>query len=243
MEKSVKVTLIIAVTAILIVLIGVFAYFQAKPSTTISVNGDAVIKVMPDLVTVYFNVDTNGASAREAEDKNAEIVDNILTELIKLGFERKEIQTQNFAVYPDYSWEDGTQKLIGYKATHSMKVQISAEDIEKAGDVIDAVVDADALVNFINFELKQETQNQYKAEALKQATEDARIKAESIAQGLGKSLGSIVSISDSSFDYYPWPIYASGGIKDVAAVREASTSIQPGEQQVAARVSIVYRLR
>ena len=132
-----------------------------------------------------------------------------------------------------------------YKATHSIKVQLDSNKMDDAGTVIDIGVDNGALVSYINFELSLTKQNELKAQALNQATQDARIKAESIASGLGKNLGAVVSVSDSSFDYYPWPIYRNDVAygTGIAEAKEAiSTNINPGQQEVSARVSVTYKI-
>jgi len=246
MENSVKITGIIAVAVILIVVIGINSFSQFNPRNTITAQGFSEIDVMPDLVTVYFNVETSGDTATEVKDANAEIVDNLIVELIKIGFSRDEIQTSNFNVYPDYEWNNGRRTEKGYKATHNLKVEMSTDESGKIGDVIDAGVDSGALLSYINFELSTELQNTYKAQALEQASQDARIKAESVAKGLDKSLGSLVSVSTSDFNYYPWRAYSMEDSSVGATVEEAklaATNIQPSEQTVSASVSVVYKIR
>lgn len=242
MDNSVKVTLIIVSAVILLVLIGVAIYFQIKPSQTVNVDGLAEIKAVPDKVTVYFNVMTEGKDAKEAKDKNAEIVDNAIVNLIREGFERKEITTQDFNIWPEYDWRNEKQEIKGYRASHTLKIEMSTDKADKIGDAIDAGVNAGAGISYINFELSLDKQNEYKALALEQATEDAKIKAESIAKGLGKSVGRLVSISSSDFGYYPWRLYEESG-GGVAMAKEATTNIQPGEQTISGRVSVVYALR
>jgi uncharacterized protein YggE len=114
------------------------------------------------------------------------------------------------------------------------------------GGVIDAGVSAGAGISYINFELSQSKQNDYKVQALKDATEDAKIKAGAIVSGLGKTLGRLISVSDTSFNYYPWPIYQSrdGGVA-VSGVeaKSATTNIVPGEQEVSASVIAVFKIR
>jgi len=244
MDNSVKITLIIVAGIIFLALVGIMVYFQISPSQTVNTQGIAQVKAVPDLVFVYFNVMTEAETAQEAKDKNAEIVDNVLTALIKKGFERKDIVTENFNIYPEYNWENGKQEIKDYRATHNIRVQFSTSKTEKIGEAIDAGVDAGALVNYINFELSQEKQNQYKAQALKLATEDAKIKAESIASGLGKEVGKVVSVSSSDFDYYPWSIYRNDAMTvGGAEAKAATTNIQPGEREINARVAVVYALR
>ncbi|MBU3913385.1 MAG: SIMPL domain-containing protein [Nanoarchaeota archaeon] len=246
MEKSVQITLIIAAAIIIVALIGVYSFFQVMPVTrnTVNVQGTSQVKAVPDLVSLYFSVQTQGTSSQEANDKNSEIVDNVITNLVKLGFERKEITTEGFNVYPDYSWSSGQQKLIGYKASHNIKLEMSTSRTDKIGGAIDAGVDAGALVRYINFELSVEKQNEYKALALKQASEDARIKAESVASGLGKRVGSLVSVSVSDFGYSPWALYSNDAmVSGAAEAKSATTSIQPGEKDINANVQAVFSLK
>lgn len=244
MEKSVQITLIIVITILILVGIGVYLFLQGKaPSNTVSVQGNALIKADPDLVTVYFRAETNGSTAQEAKDVNAEIVNKATAALIKIGVPEDKIQTEDFSIYPEYDWIDGQQKFKGYKAIHSFKAILETAQIDKVGSVIDAGVDSGALISYINFELSTEKQNEYKAEALKQASQDAKTKAEAIASGLGKQLGKLISVSDMSFEYYPWPIYRAmemGG--SAAEAKEAVTNIKPSEKEIRAQVSVVYQI-
>lgn len=244
MEKSVQITSIIAITIVILAGIGAYLFLQGKaPSNTVSVQGNALIKVNPDLVTVYFKAETNGSTAQEAKDANAEIVNKATAELIKIGVLEDKIHAEDFNIYPEYDWIDGQQKFKGYKAIHSFKVELETMQIDKVGRVIDAGVDAGALINYINFELSTEKQNYYKAEALKQASQDAKTKAEAIASGLDKKVGKLVSVSDMSFDYYPWPIYRAleiGGSAEEA--KEAVTNIRPSEKEISAIISVVYQI-
>ncbi|MCX8194401.1 MAG: hypothetical protein N3G19_03540, partial [Candidatus Pacearchaeota archaeon] len=69
MEKSVQITLIIVVAALILAGIGAYLVLQGKaPTNTVSVQGQALIKADPDLVTVYFRAETNGSTAQEAKD-------------------------------------------------------------------------------------------------------------------------------------------------------------------------------
>src|SRR3989344_6518341 len=99
MDKHVQITLIVVVGIILLALI--VPNITNPSQNTISVAGTATIEVTPDLVGVYFSVDTQGATANEAGDKNTLIVQDLTNALIALGFEEDEIQTQSYNIYPD----------------------------------------------------------------------------------------------------------------------------------------------
>jgi len=243
MEKSVQITLIIVSAIVLLGLIGINLFSQIVPTGTVSASGQSQLKATPDIVGIYFNIQTYGNTSKEANDKNKEIADNLITELIKQGFDRDEIQTQNFNINPDYYWNNGKQEITGYKAIHSIKVEFPASMTEKIGVVIDVGVETGATISYINFELSLDNQNKYKSEALEQATEDARIKAEAMAKGLNKKLGAVYSVSSSSFDYYPWRIYDAVSSSNLMEAKTATTNIQPGEKDINAYVSVSFKLR
>lgn len=248
MDKSVQKTIVIMAGIVVIGLLGFLIYSNLAPINTVTGNGQATIKAVPDLISVYFTVDTTGTTSAEATSKNSNVVDGLVLGLMMQGIDRDKIQTTGFNVYPDYDYPSTNPVLKGYKATHSMTVQLSASDSGKIGNVIDAGVGAGAGISYINFELSQSKQNEFKAQALKSATEDAKIKATAIADGLGKKLGRLVSVTDTSFNYSPWPIYrsADGGISPAMAGAEAKSAtmnIVPGEQDVSASVTAVYKIR
>ena len=246
-KEELSKTIIISATIIVVALIIFFALKPTNLTNTINVQGTATISAMPDLIGIYFNVETSGKTATEAKDANSEIVDQMKTNLLALGLEEKEITTQNFNVYQDYEWINNQRKENGYKATHSIKIEILTEQTKKIGQIIDAGVNAGAGISYINFELTQESQNTYKAEAMKLAAQDARIKADSTASGLNKKIGKLVSVSVNDFGYYPWGVFearASGISEDIAEeAKVQTTNIQPSEQEISASVSAVFKLR
>ena len=123
-----------------------------------------------------------------------------------------------------------------------IRLEISAEDSAKLSNIIDITTESGALISSINFELSQEKQNQYKAEALKLASEDAKIKAEAVADGLNKKLGRLVSVSTSDFDYYPWRVYESSAGSSTEDAKVATANIQPSNQKISARVTAIFKI-
>lgn len=241
-DNSVKITGMILATVLVVALLAFYAFSTTVSGESVVASGIASVEVVPDLVSVYFNVETSGASAKEAKDANAVIVDDVVTALIKEGFGREDIVTENFNVYEDWEWNDNKRTPNGYKATHSIKVELSTDG--DVGDVIDAGIDSGAMLGYINFELSRELENEYKAEALKLAAQDARIKAGAIAEGLGAELGDVISTSSSDFDYYPWMAYSGDGVAEVAVSgAKIATEIQAGERTIQGRVSVTYELK
>lgn len=239
MEKSIKITLIIAVTALVLVLI----YFNnTSASNTLTSNGDASISVVPDVVAVYLNVETTDKLSTVAKDKTADIVEKVKSSLMNQGFNSNDIETISYNIYPEYDWTNGKQDLIGYKATHQLRIKMSAEKSDKIGEIIDAGVNSGATISYVSFELSSEKQNQYKADAMKLASQDAKTKAEAVASGLNKKVGKLVSVSTNSFNYYPYKVYEAGVSSSAEDAKVATTNINPSSQDVSASVTAVFKI-
>jgi len=252
MDKGVQITLIIAIAVVVLVVLSI-SYLNAPYDDykdTLNIDGSATVSANPDLITVYFTVETNASDAVTAKDENSRIVDELISNLVSAGFDKKNITTENFNVYEDYSWgKDGTRKLLGYKVNHNVKLVLDSSMYEMVGDAVDAGINAGALVNYISFELSDKLRNSLKADALKLASEDARNKADAVAEGLGKRIGDIVSVSANDFNYRPWLAYESSPAKSVsdngaeAMVIAGGTDIVPSSRDVSAQVSVTFKLK
>lgn len=243
--KKMNNRIIIAIVIIGILAVGGYLLFNA--GAEVSAQGVSSITATPDRVSVYLSLQSRADTAEAAKNGLDTIHDKTLTELVKLGLERKEIQTANYNIYPDYDYTGGNPKIKGYVASEDIVIKL--DKFDKVASIVDAAVDSGSLVSSINFELSQEKQNEYKAQALKLAGEDARAKAEATAEGFGKHLGRLVSVNSQNF-YYPGPIayYAKGGeagvasASDISAVREAAMNIAPKDLEVTASIDARYKL-
>ena len=243
-EKSVQITIIIAVAVLILASIVIGFFVSSSVANTIKVDGQATSKIAPDLITVYFNVETTGQTSQAASDANSLISNKLTDNIVALGFLKTDLKTQNFNIYPEYDYNQG-QKLIDYKATNSLKIEVSVQNKDKIGSIIDAGTNAGAGISYINFELTPSLQQNAKAEAIENASTDARIKAEALAKGFNKRLGRLVSVSLDQFNYNPWPIYASStssGVAGNAEAKRVSSDITPSNQEVSAYVTAIYKL-
>ena len=244
MEKSVQITLIIAISVLILASIVIGFFVSSSVANTIKVDGQATSKISPDLITVYFDIETTGQTSKAASDANSLITNNLTNNIVTLGFSKDELKTENFNIYPEYDYNNG-QKLIDYKATNSLKIELSIQNKDKVGSIIDAGTNAGAGISYINFELTPQLQQTAKAQAIGNASADAKTKAEALANGFNKKLGRLVSVSLDQFNYNPWPIYASSvssGIAGNADAKRVSTDITPSNQEVSASVTAVYKL-
>jgi len=221
------------------ILIGSYV-LKEKERKTISASGNSQISVVPDEAVVYLLIETRNESAEGAKDQNAWISEKVIAELGRVGLNKEGIETENYNIYPEYDWINGIQRLRGYVASNYIKITL--KEFNKVGKVVDASVDSGALINSINFELSNEKMNEYKAMALANASQDAKKKAEAIVAGLGKKLGSLVSISAPEYSYMPYPLYRMEAAEG-ADVKSVATNIHPRNIEVSASVNVVYEIK
>ncbi len=226
----------VAVIVVIGALLGLLIYKGDLKATTVTTTGSSETKIMPDLAVVYLNIQSINTSAQDAKDEVNTVTDNVMTALVKLGLSRDDIETEQFSIYPNYDWNNG-QKITGYTATQSLKISIT--DFQNVGKYVDAGVNNGALVSYINFELSQKEQNKLKAQQLAEATQDARAKADAIAEGLGKKVSGVESVQTNDYNYIPYPLYrAEAG----TSVKEATTDITPQKIDLTAQVSVTFKI-
>lgn len=236
----------IGVIIIAILVVAGYLYFNAGP--VVSAQGTASIKAVPDEVSVNVNVETRNKTAQEAQESNKEISEKLLFELIKLGYDRDELKFVNQNVYPeyDYSYNYGKQTLKGYVV--SQQLVVKTKDVNRVPSIVDSVIKSGALVSYINFEISDVKQAEYKNKALEEASKDAMTKAQSIASGQGKKIGRLVSITNQDYNY-PGPLnyYSRDASMSMevanAGALKAATNLAPNEQEITASISAQYKLR
>ena len=227
------------VAAALIIVLGLIYMNSPVSGQTVSASGSSIIEAQPDEVVIYFEAKSTKNSAEDARDEVALIVSNLENEMLDMVSE-EEIETQSYNIYEEYDWTGNSRVFKGYTASQVIKV--SSENFSDAGRIVDIGVDAGALVQYINFELTLEHENELKAQALEEASRDAKLKAEATAKGLDAKLGKIVSVSSNDFYYYPYR-YFDSAVSEGQTAPEAATNLQPKTLEVSASVQVIYALR
>ncbi len=242
MEKN---NWLIGILVLALVVISIaFVYFNKSGGTTnqqtITASGTSTITAVPDEASVYIRIDTLEKTTEESKNKNTQLSDSVINSVKKLNIQQN-IETTSYNIYPEYDWSNNKQELKGYRTTTTLKV--STKYFDDLGAIVDTAVKAGATgIDSINFELSKDKQNEYKRDALAKATEDAKLKAEAIANGLGAKLGKLSSVTESSFNYIPYPIFRGGG-DVVAAEKAVSTNIEPQNLDITASVNVVYQIK
>lgn len=228
---------IIAGILLMVLLVGC----QQQEGNTINVEGNAEITVEPDQAEVWAGISIVKDTAEEAQTEANKVINAIIDGLRYKGISEDDIETERLNLYEEREWSrDEGSKLVGWRASQTVKVKTT--DMDKVGIIVDIVVKNGAnQINNINFGLSEELEQQYKKQALAEATKNAKSKAETIAESLDVKLGKIKSVSESSFQYRPYIYTMEAKAAGAPAVEEA-TVVMPKDVTVTARISLIYNI-
>ncbi|MSU44981.1 DUF541 domain-containing protein [Candidatus Nomurabacteria bacterium] len=235
-----------------------YSILGGSATHTITLSGHGEVQAVPDIANVYFTINKIAKTAAEAQDKVAVIEKKALDFLKTKGVADKDIKTENASVYPKYDYVrtlcpavindspdisygcgNSKQVLTGYEANESITVKI--RKIDDAGTIMQGLGGAGVSnLNGPNFAIDKE--DVLKAQARKEAINDARNKAESLAQDLGVSLGRISNFSEGG-DYSPM-YYGKATMMAVDSKATSSPAELPkGENTITSDVTITYEIK
>lgn len=209
-------------------------------NNTISVTGMAIQKVKPDRVTVTFAVETMNKTAGGALRANSEAMNKVLGALVDAGVKENETRTSFFSIAPTYNYSQtgNVQKLTGYMVTNSILVESS--NLTNVSDWVDAAVRAGAnRVDSLSFTVSEEKMDELRADLTQKATDNARNKADALAQSLNLTITGVKAASLNDFSNPINPLSLSFG---AAAPESIKTPITPGEQTVTSTVTVIYKI-
>jgi len=104
----------------------------------IKVTGTGRVYASPDIAVLTIGVETRSEDAQNAQQRNAEKMNNVIEALKNDGISEDNIKTISYRLEPVIRYEDGTNIIIGYVAENKMQVKL--DEISDAGRVIDLAV-------------------------------------------------------------------------------------------------------
>jgi len=203
---------------------------KEETSNIISVSGTGFAYAAPDMAYVSVTVLTESSTAIEAQQKNADTMNNVIEALKRIGVSKDEMKTEHYSLQPIYD-RDKQQKIVGYECRNTLRV--TWRKIEEVGIVLDAAVKAGAnSVGGVTFGLSKQKLETLTAQAIKEAVNDAEAKAQVLASALKLAIVGKVSVSIGA-PYVPQA--------QVYELKATAPPIVPGELQVTVTVQINYR--
>ena len=214
-----------------------------EQESVIIVTGQARVEAESDRARIYFAVETERATAREAGEANADRITAVAAAVRSAGqaADRLRVQTSSYSLNPVYGpvAPNRPREIVGYMARNTLQVRV--DEVDRVGSLIDAALAAGSnRVSSLRFEVRDP--EPYRNEALREAIRGARGEAEIMAESLGMTLAPPLEVQGGAELPNPRPFLQSGAERAFAVADAAPTPIEAGLQTISARVTIRFRL-
>ena len=232
-------------------------------SQSLFVTGEGSVKAPSDRMRLSLGVGAKAVELDVAMQDATARVNALHAALLKSGISEQSIQTGHFSIHQIREQGPAPKMAIRTEAPQveaavvdesrpmppghpaeewhdmyqvSTNFDVVLDDVNKAGEVIRAAVEAGANQGWgMNFELKDP--QIHEDAAREKAVAEARRRAELMAKAAGVKVGQVLSISDvSSGGGGSMPKYA------MADMRSANMTVAPGETEVTSTVQVVFAI-
>lgn len=211
---------------------------QAVSGTRLDVVATGEVTRVPDIVHINAGVSTQAPTATAAIQQNARQMESVRAALRRAGVADRDIQTSSINLHPEWRHSrEGVAEFGGYRANNQVRIRF--RDITNAGRILDALVTAGAH-NVDGPMLAIERPGPALDEARTDAIRIARERADLYARALGMRVVRILSVSEAGAQHMPPPMFRGEAIQVTGA---PATQIDPGEQTIAASVTVSFELR
>lgn len=211
---------------------------------TITVTGAGIVEIAPDTADITFGVYSQNESLEAAQDDNSTRLESIMQVFTDAGIPPEDVATSNYSVnvINEYDRDGNLIGVLGYEVWSSLTVTI--RDISIVGTVLDDAVGAGANeISSISFYV--DNTDAAASQARVAAIDDARAKADEMAEASGVLVVGVYSIEETSAPE-PYALDYDMGASDMALASEESGSrqvpIAPGQTSVMIDVRIVFEI-
>lgn len=208
----------------------------------VTASGTGKVYGEPDIVVITVGVNVQRPTVQQARADASAAQQAVIDSLKDNGVQDRDIQTVQFSVYPqyDHSVNRSQGEIIGYVVSNVVTAKV--RDLDRTGEVVDEATDAggnDAVVQGVYFTIDDPKELQ--EEARRQAVQEARRQAETLADAAGVKLGKIIAISESH-GYIPFERGFAGGGLDSSAQVPSASPLEPGQIEVNITVNLQFAL-
>lgn len=200
-----------------------------------SVSGDASVTARNDTADLSFRVTTRAKQASNALNRNAVRMRAVIAAIKRQGIPARDIETQHVSLSRVRVRVGKHHHRRIYRAANG--VHVTVHEIGKTGRVIQAAVNAGA-TSFSGVELSSSKSDDLYRQALGQAFDEARAKAQELADHAGATLGEAITINEGPPEFDT----CCSNQQSAAGSSASVTPIEPGTTTVFAEVSVTFAL-
>lgn len=215
---------------------------QATPAAslprTITVVGDGVVSIKPDVARANIGVEVLDPSVEVAAAKNNETTAKVLAALKEMGIDEKDIQTSGYSVYSERYNNDGSASdKIQYRVTNTVTVLI--RDLTKVGSVLETSIKVGAN-NIYGVEFLLDDPTAARSSARELAVKNAQATAEELAKLTNTKVGKIISISEVIGN--TGGVYSNQFAQAAVGMGGGAAPVEPGQLRLTLQLQVTYEL-
>lgn len=218
---------------------------------TITVRGEAEVKVVPDEASITLGVETLDKELGKAKKDNDDRMKGIFASAKSHGLEDKRIASDRVSIEPRYSRHDNQGVFIGYAVRRS--IVLTVRDLAKFDAILTGTLEAGAnFVHGVQFNTTELRKHRDKARSM--AVKAAQEKAAAMAKDLNQKIGKPRTITETGGGWssgYGWGgddrgRFSSQQVSVASQNAGGGESIEgataPGQIAVKASVEVVFDL-
>jgi uncharacterized protein YggE len=224
------------------------AQAQLPERRTISVNGSAEIRVVPNEVLLTVGVETNAMDITTARAENERRIKAVVDAARQVGVAAEHLRTDYLDIQPRYEDSSSRQRFLGYFARRSLVITL--RDISRFEELLAGVLTGGA--NYVHgIEFRTTDLRKHRDAARERALLAAREKATAMAAVMGIALGAPVSITEGysgwSSPYSSWWGPRGGGWSAQNVTQDSGRgasdeALVPGQISVMATVTVTFEI-
>lgn len=214
----------------------------AAAERSISVVGEAHEDAAPDQAVISGQLVSRAKQLSAAKEANDQLVEKVVAIGKKFDIAKAKIAASNVYISPEYTYNNKTnkQEQVGYIVSRNLTITLDKLEIHEK--VLSALVENGIdQVNNVSFGFADP--EAYANKLRVKAVQDARSRAQMLADAAGAKLGKVISISMSNAEM-PRPIPMMRAPM-MAKAEMADTSVAPslpGLSRLSESVSVIFEL-
>ena len=222
------------------------------PTNTIQVSGEGIAFAVPDVADISFTISNDAKTLNAAQQATTDVATKALAYLKGQGIADADIKTTDYSANPKYEWQadsticvagvpcppNGKNVAVGFTVSESIDVKVRKTD--QAGAIVTGL-GATGVTDISGPNFTVDDDNAIKAEARGKAIDDAKAKANALAQQLGVKLVRIVSFNENGSN--PMPMYMKADVMSVGAAAPQAAPLPTGQNKYTSDVTITYEIQ
>jgi uncharacterized protein YggE len=215
-----------------------FAHEAAVQQDQISVVGVGEVEAEPDQVILRVCITATEPSLAAAKTLVDRRYRQVLDVFEQQDIDEKWIKATQISAQPQYDWQNNKRVYKGERVSRSLNITIN--DLEKVSPLMQALVE-NGVSSIDGFEAGFQDRAKLLEQALSAAADDARRKAQFLAERLGRNLGAAFLINEHN-EHAPTMVRGQEMARASAMVSEAPPPEMFGTQAVRARINVSFYL-